>query len=240
MQAGFPAHAGWTHSEGAAKVRGRRLPRTRGDEPVSAEYLRKHDPASPHTRGWTVRSAAAAEPDEGFPAHAGMDPRISSSARSGARLPRTRGDGPGQPSRPRSTPGASPHTRGWTPTASDYRRRTCGFPAHENGYPCTNGRIHAAPEPADSADAFAALDRAFAVEAADDVAQGDEANVVDAVPEPTDANGSASTVALVVPLEVATAAEPPASATPEPANLLPSVVDVPSRMTLFRATADTT
>ena len=77
----------------------------------------------------------------------------------------------------------------------------------------------AAPEPADSADAFAALDRAFAVEAADDVAQGDAANVVDAAPEPTDANGSAAPVALVVPLEVATAADPSASATSEPANL---------------------
>ena len=31
------------------------------------------------------------------------------------------------------------------------------------------------PEPADSADAFAALDQAFAVKAADDVAQGDDA-----------------------------------------------------------------
>lgn len=77
----------------------------------------------------------------------------------------------------------------------------------------------AAPAPADSAAAFAALDQAFAVEAADDVAQGDEANVFDAEPGPTDGNGSAAVVALVVPLEVETAADPLASSTPEPANL---------------------
>ena len=79
--------------------------------------------------------------------------------------------------------------------------------------------VDAVPEPAESADAFAALEQAFAVEVADDVAQGDEANVVDAAPEPTAAHGSASTVALVVPLDVETAADPPAYATPEPANL---------------------
>ena len=79
--------------------------------------------------------------------------------------------------------------------------------------------VDTAPEPAESADAFAALEQAFAVEAADDVVQGDEANLVDAEPEPTDANGSAAPVALVVPLEVETAADPSASATPEPANL---------------------
>ena len=79
--------------------------------------------------------------------------------------------------------------------------------------------VDAVPEPAESADAFAALEQAFAVEAADDVAQGDEANVVDAAPEPTAANGSAAPVALVVPLDVETAADRPASANPEPANL---------------------
>ena len=62
--------------------------------------------------------------------------------------------------------------------------------------------VDAVPEPAESADAFAALEQAFAVEAADDVVQGDEANVDDAAPEPTAANGSAAPVALVVPLDV--------------------------------------
>ena len=98
--------------------------------------------------------------------------------------------------------------------------------------------VGAAPEPADSADAFAALDRAFAVEAADDVAQGDAANVVDATPEPTDANGSASTVALVVPLEVEAAADPPASVTTEPANLAGWVRMVSAGMTAAEEAAD--
>jgi CRISPR-associated endonuclease Cas1 subtype I-E len=50
--------------------------------------------APPHTRGWTRAAFRSRETVHGSPAHAGMDPRVSSRAFLKGRLPRTRGDGP--------------------------------------------------------------------------------------------------------------------------------------------------
>ena len=85
---------------------------------------------SPHTRGWTLKTALFNPLDAGFPAHAGMDPgcRFGGARRYG--FPRTRGDGP-CPARPRGRRDAvSPHTRGWTPHRAMAGVRPHGFPAH--------------------------------------------------------------------------------------------------------------
>ena len=88
----------------------RRLPRTRGDGPVSRPPLAGTTRASPHTRGWTRRRS-----QQGL---------IS------WRLPRTRGDGPDTVTLQQAMSRASPHTRGWTRGNVGLDRHQRGFPAH--------------------------------------------------------------------------------------------------------------
>ena len=70
--------------------------------------------ASPHTRGWTVVKELEPLKAGGFPAHAGMDPRLTQAFATLHGLPRTRGDGPLPYGDYRVGGMASPHTRGWT------------------------------------------------------------------------------------------------------------------------------
>ena len=65
------------------------LPRTRGDGPVSSMTIPLIVPASPHTRGCTVALLSRTSCHTGFPAHAGMDPRRTSTRSRTYRLPRT-------------------------------------------------------------------------------------------------------------------------------------------------------
>ena len=91
---GFPAHAGMDPSSRRSPSFSRRFPRTRGDGPRPVLFHQSIMAVSPHTRGWTRTSAERLRCQRGFPAHAGMDRRVSSSANARARFPRTRGDGP--------------------------------------------------------------------------------------------------------------------------------------------------
>ena len=127
---GFPAHAGMDRIPDPQALLLPRLPRTRGDGPEKGETRQFSMRASPHTRGWTVYGAMVMEDDEGFPAHAGMDPGGSRSDRSASRLPRTRGDGPGARDSTGAFGLASPHTRGWTPVDQLPQVARAGFPAH--------------------------------------------------------------------------------------------------------------
>ena len=87
-------------------------------------------PASPHTRGWTRVEGMGLSMEQGFPAHAGMDPGTRSQYAADQWLPRTRGDGPAR-SRPVVTRSmASPHTRGWTQDRNRAKVEGKGFPAH--------------------------------------------------------------------------------------------------------------
>ena len=79
--AGFPAHAGMDLSPTAPVPARRGLPRTRGDGPHAVRATRSTWKASPHTRGWTRGSRRRRRSAPGFPAHAGMDPALSSAAR---------------------------------------------------------------------------------------------------------------------------------------------------------------
>ena len=91
---GFPAHAGMDPLPVPEVVPPVGFPRTRGDGPESRPSQRMAGAVSPHTRGWTPEGRRRHEARRGFPAHAGMDPAISSAACRAARFPRTRGDGP--------------------------------------------------------------------------------------------------------------------------------------------------
>ena len=127
---GFPAHAGMDLRRSAAAGRTSGLPRTRGDGPVASAAWVARPWASPHTRGWTRYLAAVAAGDQGFPAHAGMDPGRRGRMRQWRRLPRTRGDGPSARRRSSSRSMASPHTRGWTRRGPRVALPLRGFPAH--------------------------------------------------------------------------------------------------------------
>ena len=127
---GFPAHAGMDppRRSGTACCCG--LPRTRGDGPSSGSPPRGRRSASPHTRGWTHGRHEPVDRGDGFPAHAGMDPKSRSRRPADARLPRTRGDGPASARRAARPARASPHTRGWTHQVQGGLLLLCGFPAH--------------------------------------------------------------------------------------------------------------
>ena len=108
--AGFPAHAGMDPPAVWPPHRPPWLPRTRGDGPTKVGATMQLDGASPHTRGWTHDAVPVAFERDGFPAHAGMDPRPSRTTRSASWLP--------------------PHTRGWTLRRQRRRIGRNGFPAH--------------------------------------------------------------------------------------------------------------
>ena len=130
LTAGFPAHAGMDPDTVFGRVISSRLPRTRGDGPVTTAAGAAGSAASPHTRGWTVEDARLAVRALGFPAHAGMDPHAQCYHENVKRLPRTRGDGPTCGLSLRCSRAASPHTRGWTQIGQVGVRRALGFPAH--------------------------------------------------------------------------------------------------------------
>ena len=128
--AGFPAHAGMDPRTARDRRGCTRLPRTRGDGPLPPLPALPDWRASPHTRGWTPRTAGADGEDGGFPAHAGMDLDDPAVQVANDRLPRTRGDGPVRPWYPFEGRSASPHTRGWTRQVPLEGVHARGFPAH--------------------------------------------------------------------------------------------------------------
>ena len=127
---GFPAHAGMDPARARWLRICYRLPRTRGDGPCQPCRQAPADPASPHTRGWTLEPISHDTARFGFPAHAGMDPALNLPSRDERGLPRTRGDGPHTLNAVDARSPASPHTRGWTPGVRLLRDRARGFPAH--------------------------------------------------------------------------------------------------------------
>ena len=121
-----------------------RLPRTRGDGPASGGGFFGVPTASPHTRGWTRHTVSVADYQNGFPAHAGMDPFVAF-RRSGLRgLPRTRGDGPLYMRPAPATGRASPHTRGWTPASNPGSAASSGLPRTRGDGPTSTSRSRCA------------------------------------------------------------------------------------------------
>ena len=127
---GFPAHAGMDPPRGPWPPAPAWVPRTRGDGPLSYRCRGRPTKGSPHTRGWTARVVNFRLRDNGFPAHAGMDPERRRHGHPEPRVPRTRGDGPAAPSEGAKSVVGSPHTRGWTHRDHRLMRWRRGFPAH--------------------------------------------------------------------------------------------------------------
>ena len=111
---GSPARAGMDRAPLRARGRRRRLPRTRGDGPLSVFVEGDGFEAPPHARGWTVGRGRVHLRRAGSPARAGMDPAPLSVQSRPSRLPRTRGDGPEAGRLIDRWIEAPPHARGWT------------------------------------------------------------------------------------------------------------------------------
>src|SRR5690606_28173596 len=118
----------------------RRLPRTRGDGPVTSRPSLNLTLAPPHARGGTDTDEAGRVGGEGSPARAGMDRRRRVPARATRGLPRTRGDGPTPTSLAEWEERAPPHARGWTHRYLWLDDDYCGSPARAGMDPWGNGR----------------------------------------------------------------------------------------------------
>ena len=106
-----------------------RIPRTRGDGPVTPALMEQAVKDSPHPRGWTLVGPAVLADVAGFPAPAGMDLLQSTLGIWPLRIPRTRGDGPRSGGQTISLLKDSPHPRGWTPGKLAVHLHEGGFPA---------------------------------------------------------------------------------------------------------------
>ena len=106
------------------------LPRPRGDRPRQFVYGSDARSAPPPTRGSTRVNHIHIGEGRGSPAHAGIDPCSTRSARAMRWLPRPRGDRPGKRSRVEFTHQAPPPTRGSTLAGVGAAGHAHGSPAH--------------------------------------------------------------------------------------------------------------
>ena len=135
---GSPAHAGMGPRNPRPNPQVDRLPRPRGDGPVSSEATMKLPAAPPPTRGWALRVDAAKAAVKGSPAHAGMGPHPQHHDPARQRLPRPRGDGPSTLGFKSYDQGAPPPTRGWAVYLRSVAASVTGSPAHAGMGPPTS------------------------------------------------------------------------------------------------------
>ena len=127
---GFPAHAGIYPDGLGNHWYARWVPRTRGDIPYAYMGAVAVYAGSPHTRGYTAAGKGLRDILLGFPAHAGIYPRRTLASDGGHRVPRTRGDIPGELIELDAVTSGSPHTRGYTFAYFPAPSLPTGFPAH--------------------------------------------------------------------------------------------------------------
>mgnify|MGYP007012349750 CR=1 FL=1 len=111
---GYPACAGIDLVETPSSPSIRRLPRMRGDRPLRCIGVLAHIEATPHARGSTRWPDARARRLHGYPACAGIDPRLAHTRTFRGRLPRMRGDRPFIAELQALAAEATPHARGST------------------------------------------------------------------------------------------------------------------------------
>jgi len=122
---GYPACAGIDPSIKTWRRRLGRLPRMRGDRPVSNSVAGHFSEATPHARGSTFHNVRHRLPRRGYPACAGIDPHGCIGRARLRGLPRMRGD------RPCICPlyggyyRATPHARGSTRVGGRGATRGC-------------------------------------------------------------------------------------------------------------------
>ena len=136
LRNGYPACAGIDPSAGRYLGICSRLPRMRGDRPVSGFPKVEVCPATPHARGSTSYPQFSPPCVFGYPACAGIDRPVGQARKKEEWLPRMRGDRPeGHPPavKPRT---ATPHARGSTPRRLWPVPQSLGYPACAGIDPC--------------------------------------------------------------------------------------------------------
>ena len=105
------------------------LPRMRGDRPGPSIEWRDTAGATPHARGSTRWPDARARRLHGYPACAGIDPRLAHTRTFRGRLPRMRGDRPFIAELQALAAEATPHARGSTLSPCVSLLGIVGYPA---------------------------------------------------------------------------------------------------------------
>ena len=106
-----------------------RLPRMRGDRPRALLPYDYDAAATPHARGSTHRTTARLQTRRGYPACAGIDPRLIARRWPTMRLPRMRGDRPVRSPDEPPLYVATPHARGSTHARISRGLTQDGYPA---------------------------------------------------------------------------------------------------------------
>ena len=140
---GCPAHAGMGPPSLATWQKLHRLPRTRGDGPITTNHVVCGQGVAPHTRGWALLHLQSPPPFLGCPAHAGMGLNKPSTVGTDTWLPRTRGDGPHAIYTPDEARMVAPHTRGWALERVQALKRSMGCPAHAGMGPAQTAGLQA-------------------------------------------------------------------------------------------------
>ena len=130
LESGYPAYAGIDPLLIIDNRYPSWLPRIRGDRPVIFPAGVGVFRATPHTRGSTCRHDLPGDYGGGYPAYAGIDPLSSGISKLFCRLPRIRGDRPYSTRWYNPKCGATPHTRGSTPSRKHTGRQLPGYPAY--------------------------------------------------------------------------------------------------------------
>ena len=125
-----PAHAGMDPWAIYGCGRPMRFPRTRGDGPHAPAQATPAPSFPPHTRGWTRDVGCQGGQVRVSPAHAGMDLPLDRMIHPWLSFPRTRGDGPADPTAAHGALLFPPHTRGWTPAREGGDIALAVSPAH--------------------------------------------------------------------------------------------------------------
>ncbi len=73
LEVGYPVHAGIDPLTRSRTQRRLRLPRTRGDRPMTCATDSKTMWATPYTRGSTCWEDSQGDFEDGYPVHAGID-----------------------------------------------------------------------------------------------------------------------------------------------------------------------
>ena len=128
-QKGYPACAGIDREPADSGDDGFGLPRMRGDRPGRMQLRCWASMATPHARGSTLPPCRHRLPARGYPACAGIDPSSSLAKWNTLRLPRMRGDRPGDSRRSPCRCQATPHARGSTCLHRTDRASRGGYPA---------------------------------------------------------------------------------------------------------------
>ena len=130
QEVGYPAYAGIDPKMRKSKGLLSGLPRIRGDRPRPLQLRHVCGAATPHTRGSTCEYWRGMIGQLGYPAYAGIDPRMLGRYFTSLGLPRIRGDRPPGSDLPQLSVQATPHTRGSTLCYHYAPQILRGYPAY--------------------------------------------------------------------------------------------------------------